>query len=136
MTAQKGLSRSRRPQPAQKRPESTSGAPPAFRRQKYGATRVTVDGREFASKAEARRYRALRLAEQAGAIRDLECQVLYRFEINGTKVGRYTGDFRYVDAATGEVVVEDVKGFAARDWPLRKRLMLACHGIAVREVRA
>lgn len=129
----KAAERSQEPILAPKPPKT---APNTSGRQKYGATRVTVDGRTFASKAEARRYQALRLAERAGAIRDLECQVLYRFVINGTKVGRYTGDFRYVDAATGEVVVEDVKGFAARDWPLRKRLMLACHGIAVREVRA
>lgn len=108
----------------------------ATRRQKYGATRTTVGGMTFASRAEARRYANLLMTEMAGEIRDLECQVLYRFVVNGVKVGRYTADFRYVDVATGEVVIEDVKGFAARDWPLRRNLMLACFGIAVREVKA
>jgi hypothetical protein len=105
---------------------------------KYGAKRTTVDGIEFASKAEARRYAELRLLERAGEITGLECHPVYRFAVNGVKVGRYTPDFRYRDAF-GCLVVEDVKGGTAtrtEAYRLRARLMLACHGITVKEVGA
>jgi hypothetical protein len=101
---------------------------------KYGNVPTDVDGKRFASKREAARYVLLRAMERAGEITDLETQVLYRFEVKGVKVGRYTADFRYLDAWTGETVVEDAKGTRVRDWYRTKRLMLACHGITVREV--
>lgn len=101
---------------------------------KYGNKVTYVDGKRFASKREAERYEALVLKERAGEIRDLETQVLYRFEVNGVKCGRYTADFKYMDVATGEVVIEDSKGKRVRDWYRTKQLMKACHGITVREV--
>lgn len=103
-------------------------------RQKYHAVPTVVDGRRFASKREADRYVQLAMAEKVGAISALECQPLYHFEVNGVVVGRYRPDFRYVDARTGELIVEDVKGFRVRDWARTRKLMLACHGITVREI--
>lgn len=103
-------------------------------RRKYHNVPTVVDGQRFASKREAARYQTLLAAQGYGAIADLETQVLYRFEVNGVKVGRYTADFRYVDVETGEVVVEDSKGKRVRDWYRTKQLMKACHGIVVREV--
>jgi uncharacterized protein YegP (UPF0339 family) len=101
---------------------------------KYGNVRTTVDGQTFASKREAARYQALRVYLNAGLIADLETQVVYRFEVNGVKVGRYSADFRYRNTVTGETVVEDSKGYRPRDWSRTKKLMRACHGIDVQEV--
>ena len=106
----------------------------ATKRPKYGNRVTYVDGQRFASKREAARYQALTVYLRTGLIADLECQVLYRFEVNGVKVGRYSADFRYRNTVTGEVVVEDSKGYRPRDWSRTKKLMKACHGIDVQEV--
>lgn len=103
------------------------------RANKYGAKPCEVDGIKFASKAEAKRYGELKLLERAGQIRDLKVHVEYPLIVNGEKVGRYTCDSEYVE---GDVLVtEDVKGRAARDWPLRKRLFAALYGRKVREIK-
>lgn len=103
---------------------------------KYSAQKTTIDGHEFASKAEARRYKDLKIMLDAGAITDLELHPVYQLVVNGVKIGRYTGDFKYRDA-DGQTVVEDVKSSAtakARDYPLRKKLMKALHGVVIVEV--
>lgn len=94
---------------------------------------------EFDSKPEARRAAELRLLEREGTIRNLELRkphLSYLLIVNGYTVGRYTADARYVVCASGETIVEDVKSKATKTeaYGLRKRLMLACHGIAIREV--
>jgi hypothetical protein len=106
---------------------------------KYRAQRTkAIDGREFAGKAEAMRYEQLRILERAGQIRDLRCQVIYHFPINGElltvngRKARYTADFVFVETATGETVVEDSKGKMTNDALLRIGLMKAVHGINVR----
>jgi hypothetical protein len=106
----------------------------APKRSKYGNTPTVVNGRRFASKKEAGRYCTLTLMEQAGEIRDVQCQVSFRLEVNGERVGLYIADFVYVDGTTGERVVEDAKGYRTPVYRLKAKLMLACHGIAVREV--
>lgn len=45
-------------------------------------------------------------------------------------VAHYTPDFSYTDGR-GRRVVEDVKGREAREWQMKKALMLACHEIEV-----
>lgn len=51
------------------------------------------------------------------------------------KIGGYTPDFQYRDH-TGALVVEDVKGWkVSRDFPLRKKLMVACHNVDVQMIR-
>lgn len=109
----------------------------AGRGNKYGAKRIEVDGYTFASLAEAKRYGELKLMQQAGAITALEPHPPFDLTVNGIVVGRYTADFRYVEVATGETVVEDVKGGRATGteaYGLRKRLMKAIHGIEIVEV--
>jgi hypothetical protein len=121
-------------------PGGASGFGPRGRGNKFGAVRTRVDGRTFASKAEAGRYGELQLLAKAGLIADLECQPAWTFEINGRllKIGaravRYTADFAFTDRATGERVVEDVKGRITNDAQLRIALMEAIHGITVRLV--
>jgi hypothetical protein len=104
------------------------------RKAKYRNIPTTVDGKRFPSRAEARRWRELNLLELAGEISNLEYQPRYEFVVNGTRVGHYTGDSRYVEK--GVTVVEDVKSKASRTeaYQLRKRLMRAIHGIDIVEV--
>lgn len=104
---------------------------------KYKAKRTIVDGVQFASMKESRRYLQLKLLEKAGRIKNLELQPKYDLVVNGVKIGRYTGDFRYqeLEHSDWKLVVEDSKGYknASRDYPLRVKLVKALYGIEVRE---
>ncbi len=108
---------------------------------KYFARKTTVDGIEFDSDAEARRYRELCLLERAGEITDLEMQVPYELQPRfkaGRRVIRpitYIADFRYTDTRTGEQVVEDVKGVETEVFRIKAKMMLYVHGITVRKVK-
>ncbi len=108
---------------------------------KFGAKRAVADGRSFASKAERDRYLELKLLERAGAITGLICQPAFKFVVNGlplmigNRQARYTADFQYVEADTGQTVVEDVKGMMTPDARLRIALMIPCFGIVVRLVK-
>ncbi len=103
---------------------------------KYHAIPTEVDGIRFASRMEARRYQELRLMERAGVIRNLQLQTNYRLFVNGVLICRYRPDFEYDEVATGEHVVEDVKGYRNHVYAIKAQLMLACHGISIREVQA
>lgn len=104
------------------------------KRNKYGARKTVIDGIVFDSIKEARRYQDLKILERAGQIADLRLKVRYDLVVNQVKIGRYTSDFEYLE--NGRRVVEDVKSPAtkkARDYGLRKKLMLALFGISIRE---
>ncbi len=82
-------------------------------RSKYNATRTTIDGITFASKAEARRYCELKLLQQAQEIHSLALQPKFELRAEGgAVVGRYVADFWYEEYGkrTGGVIAEDVKG--------------------------
>jgi hypothetical protein len=101
---------------------------------KYRNVPVVQGGVRFASKKEARRHAELLLMEKAGAIRDLRRQVPFDLAVNGRLVCRFVADFTYLER--GEAVVEDVKSAITRKNPvyaLKRKLMLACHGITIRE---
>jgi hypothetical protein len=117
------------------------------KRSKYGAKKVDIDGIKFDSKKEGKRYRQLLLLLHSGEISDLKLQVGYTFLINGeylvlrseryNKGGRkirYVADFTYTETATGELVVEDVKGMVTRDAAIKIALMSAVNGVVVRVV--
>lgn len=95
---------------------------------KYRAKRTACQhGHNHPSKREAARCDELHLLQKAGAISDLEYEPQFWFVINGEQLklanGRRAGykpDFSYVEG--GREVVEDVKGFAARDFALRAAL--------------
>lgn len=119
---------------------------------KYKNHKTVVDGIQFDSRKEARRWQELKLAEAAGAIGDLQRQV--RFELipvqrepdtrgpkGGLKQGRvierkveYVADFVYTDLHTGSTVVEDTKGMRTKDFVIKRKLMLYMHGIRVKEI--
>lgn len=109
---------------------------------KYGAKRAEAfDGSKFPSKAERDRYHVLLAEQAAGRIADLKRQPRWRFAINGVELRWnnraifYTADFQYRETATGQTIVEDVKGFLTRDVHIRLALMEAVHGISVRLVK-
>jgi hypothetical protein len=87
----------------------------AKRAPKYGNEQEVVDGITFDSKAEAERYKELKLMERAGEISGLELQprfVLQEAFTDDAGVNHqaitYVADFRYIER--GALVVEDVKG--------------------------
>lgn len=102
-------------------------------RNKYRAIKTVVDGIKFDSKAEARRYSVLKILEKAGEISSLELQPKYDLVINGTKVGFYKADFRYV--RDGELIVEDVKGMKTPIYNLKKKMIKAIYGIDILETK-
>ena len=123
-----------------------------------------VDGIDFDSQREAKRYLELKALERAGKITDLKLQVMYELipaayhwlptgEVyqKGEKKGRpkykrvcvekavkYIADFEYTE--NGYTVVEDAKGFRKTDsaaykvFVLKRKLMLWRYGIKVKEV--
>lgn len=110
---------------------------------KYGAKKTTCRaGHSHASKKEAGRCDQLHLLQRAGEIESLKIQPAFSFTVNGVELkhdnGRragYTADFSYIDRREAVEVVEDTKGYAARDWPLRKALFRACFpALVLREV--
>lgn len=98
---------------------------------KYGAEKARCrHGHEHASRREAQRCAELHLLERSGAISDLEQQPQFWFVINGRQVkhpnGRrvgYRADFAYSE--NGKRIIEEVKGFAAADWVLRRAIFVA-----------
>lgn len=126
---------------------------------KYGNRKAVIDGIEFDSQKEARRYCELKLLQRAGKITDLQLQREFElipaqyeaFERYG-KTGKrlqdgkrcieqcctYKADFCYMQ--DGQLVVEDVKGY--RDpqsagyakFVIKRKLMLWRYGIKIIEV--
>lgn len=104
------------------------------KRSKYGNTETEVDGIKFDSKKEADRYRKLLIMQKAGEIGLIQMQVEYELNPGGTHSLKYLADFVYVVSATGEKVVEDVKGFRTREYKKKRRLMKKVHGIVIKEI--
>jgi hypothetical protein len=86
----------------------------------------------FASRREAKRYADLYLLEKAGEIRDLKCQVPFVL-IPANKIFRetkYFADFTYLDKS-GQLVVEDAKGYKTPEFRIKEKLMYSVHGIVI-----
>lgn len=115
------------------------------KRNKYGATKTTIDGVTFASKKEANRYCELRLLQRAGEISNLELQPAFKLAIDGRPVlirsrgypngrqAKYVADFAYWDGE--KRVVEDAKGFRTDAYKLKKAIVEAMHpGLRIVEI--
>ena len=103
---------------------------------KYLNRKTVVDGITFDSAKEARRYGELKLLERAGQITGLEIQPSFRLVVNNCLICTYRADFRYTTDTPhvrGLVVVEDVKGIKTPVYRLKKKLMLAIHGVEIFE---
>src|SRR5688500_16659652 len=90
-------------------------------RGKYGSKRCTVEGEDFHSKAEAKRWLVLRDMERRGQIRGLLRQTKYPITVNGIDCGFYLADFEYYRG--GRLIIEDVKGVSTQVFRLKKRLV-------------
>ena len=126
---------------------------------KYKNKMMSVNGLSFDSIKEGKRYIHLLEKERKGEISSLQTQVKYvlipsqyesyeRYGKKGQKLkdGRrmverecaYIADFVYIDNASGETVVEDVKGYrrdgAYNIFTIKRKLMLYLKGIKVNEV--
>lgn len=123
---------------------------------KYRNKKTVVDGIEFDSLKEARRYGELKLLQRAGRIYSLELQKEFelipaqyehypRYGKNGKRLvdGRrciekscvYKADFVYI-TDKGQTVVEDTKSKATRtkDYIIKRKLMLYLKGIRIVEL--
>lgn len=96
--------------------------------------RTAVDGIAFDSLDEAERYGELKIEEMAGIITNLEVHKPFPLVVNGIHVCDYESDFVY--RRDGKLVVEDVKSKPTITYAYRikKKLMLAIHGIEIQEV--
>ena len=100
---------------------------------KYRAVKTEVDGIVFDSKAEAQRYKDLKLLQRAGAISGLELQPRFPVFVNGKKVCTYIADFVYFEGQ--KRIVEDVKGMKTREYRLKKKLVEATYpGVEIVEI--
>lgn len=105
---------------------------------KYKAIKSTVEGIEFDSKAEGRRYSELLMLQRARKISELELQPTFVLALPVKFAGskrakpalRYRADFQYIES--GLRVVEDVKGVLTPAFKIKQHLMLSVHGIDVR----
>ena len=133
--------------PASLRHLRGSGQVGSDKPRKYKNIKVVYDGRFFDSQRERDRYIELKLLEEAGEISKLRCQPKYKLRCGGTPVkirskgypnGRtatYSADFRYVDEASGKMVVEDVKGYDTPRSRLKRAMIEAEYGFQVVLVR-
>lgn len=95
----------------------------------------------YDSKKEYYRAQQLKLWVKAGVISELREQVVFLLipsQINSEgieeKPVRYKADFVYIDNATGQMVVEDTKGFRTPEYIIKRKLMLQVHGITIKEI--
>ncbi len=95
----------------------------------------------YDSKKEYYRAQQLKLWLKAGVISELREQVVFLLipsQINSEgieeKPVRYKADFVYIDNATGQMVVEDTKGYRTPEYIIKRKLMLQVHGITIKEI--
>lgn len=104
---------------------------------KYHARKTTIDGIQFDSAKEAKRYVKLRDMEMAGEIQELRLQVPFEilpsFECDGVKYRgmKYIADFVYY--RDGKQVVEDAKGWKTAEYRMKKKLMAYMNHINIEE---
>ncbi len=106
-----------------------------LKKNKFGNTRVMVDGIEFQSKKEADRYSELKLLQKAGVIEGLKLQVTFELipAQPDEKAVKYIADFVYIEH--GKTIAEDAKGFRTKDYIIKRKLFKHHYpGIEFREV--
>lgn len=102
-----------------------------IRSNKYGAKKVTRDGHNFDSQAEAARWDMLQMLQDAKKITGLMLHPSFEIVIARQKVCRVILDFAYFDHDLHRMVYEDVKGYDNALSRLKRKLVEAAHGIRV-----
>ena len=113
-----------------------------WKQNKYGNHKITVGGESFDSQKEYNRYCELKLLERAGEIKDIKRQQRFQIiptqkDLQGNILERpvvYIADFTYTDNKSGQLVVEDTKGFKTPEYILKRKMMLYWNGIRIKEV--
>ena len=108
---------------------------------KFKNVKTEIDGLQFGSKAEAKRYRVLAVYQQCNIISGLKTQVKYelipkqrREDGSLERACSYLADFEYIEE--GKLIIEDVKGGKSTpEFIIKRKLMLEKHGITIREIR-
>ena len=125
-----------------------------IKRSKYGNRKVIVEGINFDSEREAKRYLILKEYQNKGDISDLKLQVVYELipaikelktvvlktktiqkDVTIQQAITYRCDFTYVKDE--KLIVEDVKispKMLPPEYKLKKKLLRYVHGIDIREV--
>lgn len=109
-----------------------------LKQSKYKNKKTIVNGIEFDSKKEAKRYQELLLLQRQGIITDLKRQVPYilvpAFNLNKKRYRAmsYVADFVYKE--NGKEIVEDTKGYRTEVYKIKKKLMAYIYQIEIREV--
>lgn len=100
---------------------------------KYYSNKTTVDGITFDSKAESVRYVELKQMVKANEIKDLVLQPKFllqeKFKYQNKTIRKveYIADFMYT-TASGEWIVEDVKGMETKDFKIKMKWFLKLYG--------
>lgn len=97
---------------------------------KYGNVRTERDGQKFDSKAEARYFDQLMLAQRAGEVAMFLRQVPFHLP-GGVK---YVADFLIFHAG-GTVEVVDVKGVETESFRAKKRMVEALYPVTIEVTR-
>ncbi len=93
---------------------------------KYRNKKVIVDGKEFDSIQESKRYKELKLLLKAGKISNLELQPRFLLQESfrkNEKIFRkieYIADFQYIE--NEKTIVEDVKGMQTDVFKLKHKI--------------
>ena len=109
-----------------------------MRYSKYKALKTKIDDIVFDSALEAKRYKQLKLFEDAGAIKNLILQPKFRlmdgFKYDGKtiRVIDYIADFMYEE--DGKIIVEDVKGIRTKDYIIKSKLFIKKYIIDQKDV--
>ncbi len=96
---------------------------------KYGVAALperAFDGIVYDSKRECTHARSLDALMKLGRITKIERQVPFDLKVNEIKICRIVIDFR-VTWHTGQVVLQEVKGYATKDWKIKRKLFQALY---------
>lgn len=125
-----------------------------FGKSKFKNKWVKQDDVSFASEGELARWNFLRMMQAEGKIINLRRQIRFKLEINGILICTYIADHGYfiVDESKPVItdpvygyelgshilqpeIIEDFKGMETPEFKLKKKLMLAIHGIEIKIVK-
>lgn len=103
------------------------------KRSKYNNKKTIIDEIEFDSEREAKRFAELKILLKAGKIGLLELQKPFELNPGGKFSYKYYSDFTYIDAETGEKIVEDCKGCETTVFKKKEKLMKKIYGITIKK---
>ena len=105
---------------------------------KYHNKKVTIDGIDFPSQKEGKRYLELKEMRDRGEITDLKLQVPFilvpAFNVGKKRYRKmeYIADFTYMQ--NGDKIVEDTKGYRTEVYKIKKKLMAYIYNIEIKEI--